>query len=128
MTGEPKLPDFGILFELLVYSGAAFTGANGPKCPAVAGVRHRNIDDCLTPNAASLLKFSLSQLWHVLRVNGQGEIAGECSAALTGLLQTPHQHVAVWKGDEFDRTIKHTLHKLRLSNGPSPNSSSARGR
>jgi hypothetical protein len=31
LSGEPDVADFGILFELLVYSGAAFTGANGPN-------------------------------------------------------------------------------------------------
>jgi len=37
--GAQILPDFVILFELLVYSGAAFAGANRPYCRAIASAQ-----------------------------------------------------------------------------------------
>jgi hypothetical protein len=69
------IADFGILFELLVDSGAAFTGANGRHCRHRSVLRHGSIAGYLAPTAASLTKLSLSQPWHATRVNSQGAIA-----------------------------------------------------
>ena len=75
--GDADVPDFEILFVLVVDGAVVFTGENRPHCRRWPVLGHSNTAGCQPATGTPKAKLSLSPLWHVISVNGNPAIVGK---------------------------------------------------